>query len=68
MSKLFDSDLFPRNSVEQWRALGEPDPWRMAAEKAKAMIASHNYAIEAGVQEELNRIYAQAQAYVTSQE
>jgi trimethylamine--corrinoid protein Co-methyltransferase len=66
--KLFDSDLFPRNSVEQWRALGEPDPWRKAVEKAKAMIASHDHAVEAGVQEELDRIYAEAEAYVASQE
>ena len=66
-AKRFESDLFPRDSVEQWRALGEPDPWQKAVEKAKAMIASHDYAIQAGVQEELNRIYAQADAYVASQ-
>jgi hypothetical protein len=32
------------------------------------MIASHDHAVEAGVQEELDRIYAEAEAYVASQE
>lgn len=66
MGRLFDSELFPRESVEQWRAAGEPGTWSKAAEKAKALIASHDYAPRPGVQEELNRIYGEAEAYATS--
>lgn len=60
---LFESDLFPRERVEQWRADGEPDPWAKAVEKAKAMIALHSHPIAPGVQDELDRIYAEAEAY-----
>lgn len=65
-AKLFESELFPRDRVEHWRACGEPDPWDKAVEKAQALIASHQHAIAPGVQEELDRIYAEAQAYAAS--
>lgn len=66
MAKLFESDLFPRDRVETWLANGSPDPWDKAVEKVNALIASHDYALIPAVQEELDRIYAQATAYAAA--
>lgn len=62
--EFFESDLFPRTNLEQWRAAEEPDVWRTAADKAREMIESYDRPpLSPSVQEEIDRIYAEAEAY-----
>lgn len=64
LGQQFESDLFPRTNVGQWRTSGEPDIWKKAVGKAKEMIKSYNYQIDPSIQKELDRIYAEAKVYV----
>jgi len=61
---LFDSDLFPRNNLGQYRAAGEPDPEKVAVAKAREMIASHDFHLPDSVQREIDGIYAEAEKRV----
>jgi trimethylamine---corrinoid protein Co-methyltransferase len=61
---LFDSDIFPRTNLGQYRAAGEPDPEKVAIAKAREMIASHDYRIPDSVQKEIDGIYAEAEKLV----
>ena len=62
--ELFNSSLFRRMGVNKWRAAGEPSVEAQAVARAKELIASHNYALPAGVQAEIDRIYAEAEKRV----
>ncbi|MDO8684470.1 MAG: trimethylamine methyltransferase family protein [Armatimonadota bacterium] len=63
MRTLFESDLFPRTNLDQWRAAGEPDVETVAVAKAKELIDSHDFRISDSVQSELDAIYAEAEKY-----
>jgi len=60
LGDLFESDLFPRTSVDQWRAAGEPDLRSRAAAKARALIAKHEYRLDEKVRRELDRLWEKA--------
>lgn len=62
--KYYQPELFPRTNVDQWRAAGEPDLWRRAAAKARALIDGYAFSIDPGVQKELDRIYEKARRHV----
>ena len=64
MRSLFDSDIFPRTNIGQWRAAGEPDPEKTATAKAKEMIASHDFRLPDAAQREIDEIYAEAERRV----
>jgi trimethylamine---corrinoid protein Co-methyltransferase len=64
MRDLFESAMFPRTSLDQWRAAGEPDIERLATAKAREIIASHDHHLPDAVQQEINAIYAEAGRYV----
>jgi trimethylamine--corrinoid protein Co-methyltransferase len=53
--------LFEHSNVGQWIELGSKSIRRQAQELARELIAGHEYAIEAGVKRELDRIYERAQ-------
>jgi len=62
--EFFESELFPRTNLKQWLTAGQPDIRRVAAEKAREMIESYDRPpLPSSVQEELDRIYAEAEAY-----
>jgi trimethylamine:corrinoid methyltransferase-like protein len=62
---LYESELMPRTSVDQWRAAGEPSLLGKARQKARDMIASYDRPpLPDDVQSELDRIYAEAEAYL----
>lgn len=61
LRKLFDSDIFPRTNLGQWRAAGEPDPEKVALEKAREMIAAHDFRLPESAQKEIDDIYAEAE-------
>ena len=62
MGELFESELFPRLSVNQWRAAGEADVWHRAAAKAKGLIEGYHFALDPAVQRELDRLWAKAES------
>lgn len=66
MRELFESDLFRRTSLDQWRREGEPDVERAAVEKARQLIASHDFRLPDGAQAEIDAIYSEAERYVAS--
>lgn len=64
MGKLFESDIFPRTNVDQWRAAGEPDIRAKAVEKAKKLIAEHRFELDPKAKAELDRIWKKAEELV----
>ncbi|MDO8587152.1 MAG: trimethylamine methyltransferase family protein [Armatimonadota bacterium] len=67
MRDLFDSDIFPRTNLGQWRAAGEPDPEKVALAKARGIIASHDHHLPDSVQKEIDGIYAEAEKLARQQ-
>ncbi len=61
----FESDIFPRMNVDQWRAAGEPDVWSKAAARAKSLIANYRYELAPAVKRDLDRIWAKAKGTAT---
>lgn len=54
---LFDSRLFWRSNVGQWRAAGEPSTEQLALARAREAIASYQFALEPARQAELDRVF-----------
>lgn len=61
LGDLFESDLMPRYGLQKYLAEGSPDLNRKAVEKAKNLIAGHSYSVPGKVQEELDRIWREAE-------
>jgi len=57
---LFDSLLFRRSNVGQWRAAGSPTLEQLAIAKAKEAIASYRYTPNLAKQRELDQVFAKA--------
>ncbi len=57
---LFDSKLFRRSNVGQWRAAGEPTIEQLALEQARTAIDSYRFEREASAQTELDRVFEEA--------
>jgi len=57
---MFDSKLFRRSNVGQWRAAGEPSLEQLARARAKEAIASYQYEVDAATQRNLDRVFAEA--------
>lgn len=62
MGSMFESDIFPRTSVGQWRAAGEPDVRQKAAEKARGLIRDYHHEIAPALQADLDRIWKKAES------
>lgn len=60
LPELFDSMLFRRSNVGQWRAAGEPTLEQLGLARAKQAIASYRYELDPAVQRELDRVSAEA--------
>ncbi|MHC5033983.1 MAG: trimethylamine methyltransferase family protein [Planctomycetota bacterium] len=63
MRQDFDSDVFPRLRLESWRAAGCPSWHEKAKEKARALIASHDFALPPDVQKDVDAVYEEAVAF-----
>ena len=57
---LFESPLFRRDNVDQWRAAGQPTTEELALERARQAIESYTYEPPTGAQAELDRIFQKA--------
>ncbi len=57
LPEVFDSMLFRRSNVGQWRAAGEPTVERLARERAREAIESYDFELEAEKQAELDRVF-----------
>jgi len=60
LPELFDSLLFRRSNVGQWRAAGEPTLEQLALARAKEAIASYHHALDPTAQHNLDRVFADA--------
>ena len=60
LRSLFDSTLFRRSNVGQWRAAGEPSVEHLALERARKAIDSYRYEMDAARQVELDRVFQEA--------
>jgi trimethylamine:corrinoid methyltransferase-like protein len=60
LPQFFDSTLFRRNNVGQWRAAGETTIEQAARARAREAIASYRYALEPTVQRDVDRVFARA--------
>lgn len=60
LREMFDSRLFQRSNVGQWRAAGEPTIERLAVERAREAMASYHFELEAEKQAELERVFGEA--------
>jgi trimethylamine--corrinoid protein Co-methyltransferase len=56
----FESDLFPRLSLDAWRAAGEPSARQTAKECVEELIESHDFSLTDRVQAEIDEIYRRA--------
>ena len=56
----FDSQLFRRSNVDQWRAAGEPSIEQLALEQARESIASFRFELEPERQSDLDRVFGEA--------
>lgn len=57
---MFESPLFRRDNVDQWRAAGQPTTERLALERARQAIESYTYQPPRGAQADLDRIFEKA--------
>ncbi len=60
LPEMFDSMLFRRTNVGQWRAAGEPSLEQLARARAKEAIASYHHELDAASQRDLDRTFAAA--------
>jgi len=60
LPSLFDSLLFRRSNVGQWRAAGEPTVEQLARARAREAIEAYQYELEAAQQAELDRSFESA--------
>ncbi|MHC4479386.1 MAG: trimethylamine methyltransferase family protein, partial [Planctomycetota bacterium] len=60
MRQDFQSDIFPRLRVNAWREAGEPCWREKAREKARELIASHQFRLHPDVQKDVDAIYEEA--------
>ena len=60
MRQDFQSKLFPRTSLDAWRAAGSPTVRQKAKEEAQALIDSHDFRLPAAVQRDVDAVYAEA--------
>ena len=60
MRQDFQSTLFPRVSLDTWRAAGSPSVRQKAREAAQALIQGHSYCLPPDVQREVDAVYAEA--------
>lgn len=61
MKDAFESPLFPRMGLDQWRASGSPDPLKLASEEVERIVASHDFRLDDKTQAEVERIYSDAE-------
>ncbi|MDH4179158.1 MAG: trimethylamine methyltransferase family protein [Armatimonadota bacterium] len=57
---LFESQLFQRSNVGQWRGAGEPTIEQLALGRARAAIESYHFELDPGRQAELDRTFQEA--------
>jgi trimethylamine:corrinoid methyltransferase-like protein len=62
--ELHQSELFRRMSLNKWRADGARTVEELALERARELIAAHDFKLSAGAQGEVDRVYREAEAYV----
>jgi len=60
LPELFDSTLFRRSNVGQWRAAGEPTLEQVALDRARQSIASYHHELDPAVQRDLDRVFGEA--------
>lgn len=60
LRQLFDSKLFPRSNLGQWRGAGEPTSEQLALDRARKAIDSYDFELDAGKQAELDRVFENA--------
>ena len=60
LRQLFESQLFQRSNVGQWRAAGEPTIEQLALGQARKAIDSYEFELEGSKQTELDRVFAKA--------
>lgn len=63
MRQDFQSKLFPRVSLDAWRAAGSPSVRQKAKEEVRALIEGHKLSLPAGVQQEVDAVYAEAVSF-----
>jgi trimethylamine--corrinoid protein Co-methyltransferase len=68
MRDLFESSLFPRTNLDQWRAMGQPDIEAKSVDIVRELIASHSFSIPASAQEEIDHIYSEAEEHIRRRE
>lgn len=56
----FDSQLFRRDNVGHWRSEGEPSVEQKAVARAREIIDSYRFSLDAALQEELDRVFSEA--------
>ncbi len=66
MRQDFESDLFPRMSLDAWRAASSPSFREKARAKAKELIASHDFRLPPDVQAAVDAVYSEAVEFVGS--
>ncbi len=66
MRKDFRSDLFPRLSLDGWRAAGSQSVRQKAKTRARELIESHSFALPDAVRQEVNAVYNEAVQFVES--
>ena len=66
MRDAFESRLFPRMGLDQWRSAGSPDPLKLASEEVEHIIASHDFELDENVRGQIDRIYEEAESALLS--
>jgi len=60
LRQLFESQLFQRSNVGQWREAGEPTIEQLALDRAREAIESYHFELEARKQVDLERVFHEA--------